>query len=285
MSVKASALRCTAALSFFLLLLISCLTAPVIDHSGSSLAFAKSQGAFEHTLIMQLDAPVADAVQAVQAVVNDQIIHGTQQYAKEKILFGAHSAPSSKALDDPQTGGRVFYKVAEKVLAPQNFRESESIGTITVRYIVQGVSATASTVQIDAVFVEDDRRRTHRSEGVVESAEYAEIQKKLEDLQAERNKPPEPPVQPAALEPAPGESLDSFAGLEKRLRDLRHQAELRTKDAVNLKSAPYRSAAAIQSLPSGTELLVMVVTPYWYGVETQDGHRGWLHRSEVEALP
>src|SRR5581483_8306424 len=194
------------------------------------------------------------------------------------------SAPSSQALSDPQTGGKVFYKVAEKILAPQNFRESESIGTITVRYIVQGVSATSSTIQIDAIFVEDDRRRAHHSEGVVESAEYAEIQKKLQDLQAERNKPSEPPLKAADVEPASTESLDSFTGLEQRLQDLRHRVELRTKDAVNLRSAPYRGAASIQPLPSGTELLVMVITPYWYGVETQDGHRGWVHRNEVEAL-
>ena len=275
----------TRPLSVFLLLLTSCLIAPVIDRSGSSLAWAKSHGASEHTLIAQLDAPESDVLQAVQKVVDDQIIHGTQQYAKEKTLFGAHSAPSSRALENPQTGGKVFYKVAEKVLAPQNFRESESIGTITVRYVIQGVSSTSTTIQIDAIFVEDDRRRAHHSEGVVESAEYAEVQKKLQDLQAERTKPPEPQLQAPDLEPSKGESLDSFAGWEKRLNDLRHQVELRTNSSVGLKSAPYHSAAAIQPLAPGTELLVMVITPYWYGVETQDGHRGWVHRSEVEPLP
>jgi hypothetical protein len=234
---------------------------------------------------MQLEAPEADALQAVQAVVNDQIIHGTQQYAKEKVLFGAHAAESSRALGTPETPGKVFYKVAEKILAPQNFHESESIGTITVRYIVQKVNDTTSMVQIDAVFIEDDRRRAHRSEGVVESAEYAEIQRKLQELQAARNKPVEPPVAPAQLQPVDATSLDSFTGLAQRLNQLRHQVELRTKGNTTLRSAPYHSAASIQSLTSGTELLVMVVTPYWYGVETQDGHRGWVHRAEVESLP
>jgi len=28
-----------------------------------------------------------------------------------------------------------------------------------------------------------------------------------------------------------------------------------------------------------------VVTKYWYGVETTDGQRGWVHHSQVEPLP
>jgi hypothetical protein len=275
MSVCKLAAR-SAVRSVFLVLLGCSVFPSLTSESAAAKILGKSQDS-EHTLIMQLEAPEADALQAVQAVVNDQIIHGTQQYAKEKILFGAHAAESSRALAAPETGGKVFYKVAEKILAPQNFHESESIGTITVRYIVQKVNDTTSMVQIDAIFVEDDRRRVHRSDGVVESAEYGEIQRKLQELQAERNKPAEPAVAPAQVESVDASSLDSFTGLEQRLNQLRHQVELRTKENTTLKSAPYHSAASIQSLTSGTELLVMVVTPYW--------HRGWVHRTEVESLP
>ena len=34
-----------------------------------------------------------------------------------------------------------------------------------------------------------------------------------------------------------------------------------------------------------SEVLVVVLTKYWYGVETADGHRGWVHRSQAEPLP
>jgi len=27
------------------------------------------------------------------------------------------------------------------------------------------------------------------------------------------------------------------------------------------------------------------LTKYWYGVETTDGHKGWVHRSQAEPLP
>ena len=30
---------------------------------------------------------------------------------------------------------------------------------------------------------------------------------------------------------------------------------------------------------------MVVLTPYWYGVETEDGHRGWVHHSQLEPLP
>jgi len=67
---------------------------------------------------------------------------------------------------------------------------------------------------------------------------------------------------------------------------LRRRAEVRTvPGGAALKSAPYRTAATLQSLPAQAELLVVVLTKYWYGVETTDGHRGWVHRSQAEPLP
>jgi SH3-like domain-containing protein len=34
-------------------------------------------------------------------------------------------------------------------------------------------------------------------------------------------------------------------------------------------------------LPSKTPVLILVLTPNWYGVETTDGHHGWIRRSQV----
>ncbi len=267
----------------FPLFLLSCILFSPYWSPLSGVAFAKADQAYEHTLIMRLEGSEADSLQALRAIVNDQIIHGTQQYAKEKVLYGAHAADGSRAFSTP-AGGKVFYKVADKILAPQNFHESESIGTITVRYILQPIDANSSSIQIDAVFVEDDRRRVHRSEGVVESAEYAEILKKLQAIQAEHSKPPAPAATPD-LEPVDVNSLTSFTSLEERLHELRHRVELRSGQNAVLRSAPYRGAVAVQTLSPGTELLVMVITRYWYGVETKDGHRGWVHHGDVESIP
>jgi len=74
--------------------------------------------------------------------------------------------------------------------------------------------------------------------------------------------------------------------LEQRVEKLRHQVEAKVKARdTPLKSAPYRSAATIQPLPADTKVVILILTPFWYGVETQDGHRGWVHRDQLEQLP
>jgi hypothetical protein len=52
-----------------------------------------------------------------------------------------------------------------------------------------------------------------------------------------------------------------------------------------LKSAPFRTASTLQSLTTGTEVLILISTPYWYGVETRDGQHGWISRDLLEQLP
>ncbi|HZD31049.1 MAG TPA: hypothetical protein VE779_05235, partial [Candidatus Angelobacter sp.] len=98
---------------------------------------------------MQLDAPESDATKAVQQIIQDQIIHGTYSYEKERVLYGAHSADSTRAFGAWQGPGKAYYKVANDVLAPRNFKNTGDIGSITVRYVVLGVGTNATTVQID----------------------------------------------------------------------------------------------------------------------------------------
>jgi hypothetical protein len=52
-----------------------------------------------------------------------------------------------------------------------------------------------------------------------------------------------------------------------------------------LKSAPFQHAATLQSVPANSDVLIEIITPYWYGVETVDGHRGWLRHDQVEPIP
>jgi len=253
-------------------------------------------------LVVRVEFPEADVLKAVQQVAQDQIIHGTYSYDKERILYGAHSASSARAFGVWKNPGKAYYKTADKILSPRFFKDSEDIGTISVRYVIQDEGTDAVSLRIDAVFV-DARNVRHPSVGsTVESAEYAAIQTRLKDMQASRSQaleaasqPPAQAAQPAAEPLASLASLPSAndAGaslnvqeLQAQVESLRHQVFLRVKDpGASLRSAPFESAASISSLPAQTEVVIEVLTPYWYGVETKDGHRGWIHHSQLESLP
>ena len=259
----------------------------------------KDLGESETTILVEVPASEADVLQAVKEVSEDQIIHGTYVYEKDKTLTGAHAAASSSILEW-QGPGKVFYKVADGVLAPRHFQASNDMGTITVRYVVQGTGPTTTSVRIDAVFVETARRRVDRSEGSVEGAEYEAIKQHVDAIDAKRRQeqdevrklqedaenrvPEEKRLRKLATSSGAAESQEQE--LEKRVQELRQKVEARTKTAgVPLKSAPFRSASTLKPLEAKSEVVVLIVTPYWYGVETQDGRHGWIRRSELEPLP
>jgi hypothetical protein len=94
-----------------------------------------------------------------------------------------------------------------------------------------------------------------------------------------------PPTITASI---PAETAPTPEGLtlEERVKNLRHQVERLVKSpGAPLKSAPFHTASTLQSLQSGTEVLVVVTTTYWLGVETHDGHHGWIQRDQLEELP
>jgi hypothetical protein len=246
-----------------------------------------------------LDAPEAEVLQAVHLIVNDPIIYGTYSYEKEKQLKGAKPASSVRVFGDDPDQGKVFFKVLENVLAPRHFKETADLGTIYLRYIVLGTGSGTTAVHIDAVYVEKNRRRQHESDGTVEQSEFQAIKDRVEKLREEHKVVNDTAEKDTAVSPAapvgsisrsvpdPASKTVSSAGeLEARVTELRRRAEVRTvPGGAALKSAPYRTAATLQSLPAQAELLVVVLTKYWYGVETTDGHRGWVHRSQAEPLP
>ncbi len=224
------------------------------------------------------------------------IVYGTYSYEKEKQLKGAKPASSVKVFGDVPDDGKVFFKVLENVLAPRHFKETADLGTIYIRYIVQGTGPGTTAIHIDALYVEKNRRRQHQSDGTVEQSEFQAIKDRLEKMQADAKaindmaeKRPPAATQGAAGGNVPGTvspTVSSGDELEKHITDLKHRVEMRTAaGGAALKAAPYRTAATLQSLPAQTEMLVVVLTKYWYGVETTDGHKGWVHRSQAEPLP
>jgi len=88
---------------------------------------------------------------------------------------------------------------------------------------------------------------------------------------------------PASSEPA---ASGQAAGqtLEERVKELRKQVQRVVKSpGAPLKSAPFHSAKTLQLMSTGTEVLILISTPYWFGVETHDGQHGWMMRDQLEA--
>jgi hypothetical protein len=98
---------------------------------------------------------------------------------------------------------------------------------------------------------------------------------------------------PAAASPltamAPAQSKyyeESGETLEQHVAGLRRQVErLVMKPGAPLKSAPFHTANTLKSLEPGAEVLIVISTTYWYGVETRDGEHGWIRRDQLEQLP
>ena len=109
-----------------------------------------------------------------------------------------------------------------------------------------------------------------------------------------RNSNPIPPptsaAQSAAVSSVWGQSVSGEVGsgvsLEQHVQDLRRQVERLVKSpGAPLKSAPFHTASTLSALTTGTEVLILISTPYWYGVETRDGQHGWVFRDSLESLP
>jgi hypothetical protein len=86
---------------------------------------------------------------------------------------------------------------------------------------------------------------------------------------------------------SPGQKLPPASApaqtVEERVKDLRKQVERLVKSpGAPLKSAPFHSASTLQTLSAGTEVLILISTPYWYGIETHDGQHGWMMRDQLE---
>ena len=256
-----------------------------------------------NALSVIVNAPMADVVQAVQEVAGDAVIYGTQSYQREKNLTGAHHAENSNAFGDTPQKGEVLFKTADGVLAPTNFKNSADMGKITVRYVITTFDEKDTNLRIDAVFIENTSRKVHPSDGSVEAAEFGEIRQHVEAIQArheidrdeaeriarerkEKQAELDLMARQEAAKTAAVSAAPAAGDLEHRVAQLRKQAELRVKaSGTTLKTAPYKSAANLQSLAPYSDVVVLIVTPYWYGVQAANGQRGWVHHSEVESLP
>lgn len=299
-------------------------TAPILVIMLASLHLAarqKDNAHYGESLIVNVPYPEAEVLQVVQDVVSNGIIRGTKEYNKDPYIKGAVAAESTKVFPEWTEGGRVFYKVRYKALDPQNFKDTNDVGTLAVRYVVREQDATHTVLRIDARYFEDYRHISHPSNGSVEGAEYGDIHDKLDAMESMKNaaveaekeklaksqsaqlaqtrspsdsssaEPPkpevtEPPTTAVAAEATPAIPLRPAQTLEERVKDLRRQVERQVKSpGAALRAAPFHTAATLQSLPTGTQVLVEISTPYWVGVEIHNGQHGWVLRDELEQVP
>jgi hypothetical protein len=92
--------------------------------------------------------------------------------------------------------------------------------------------------------------------------------------------------QNARQDPEPAATQTEGQTLEQHVQDLRRRVERLVKaPGAPLKSAPFHTATTLSALGTGTEVLILISTQYWYGVETRDGQHGWISRDELEPLP
>src|SRR5450432_3619365 len=100
-------------------------------------ASSKDSTPYGEPLILNRPFPESEVTQVVEDVVQDGIIRGTKEYNKDEYVSGAMTATSSKAFKEWTEGGKVFYKFRLKALDPLNFKNTNDVGTLAVRYIVQ----------------------------------------------------------------------------------------------------------------------------------------------------
>jgi hypothetical protein len=250
-------------------------------------------------LTIDLTASEADVLKAVRNVLEEDVIHGTNMYEKEDNLDQAVAETTSAYFGDWKGEGHAFYKVRRDAVAPRHFKNSADIGIVTVRYVVQGLAPNRTHLAINAVFVEDGTKHVHASDTTVETSEFAEIQAQLVSIQREEQQTAEilqkrrlndeaaSITKERKVEAVRVQSADtSLQGLQQRADELQHEMEVRVVNpSTELKAAPFHAANTIGTVTAGSDVLVEIITDYWYGVETPDGHRGWLRRDQVAPLP
>jgi len=251
-------------------------------------------------LMREFFGSVEEVRQAVQAILHDHIIHGTLIFDKEPVLTGAEVVPSTPLFEPWQGPGEVYYKIRKEAIAPRHFLESADKGIIAVRYIVIPVDANRTRVKVDAVYEETAHREFHPSDGNVEKMEMKEIKDQLEALQeaaalaadARRRETSAELVRESLIRQREDETSrysnaqSAEKDLEQQVQALHHELERRVRaPGADLKAAPFQSAATFKTLSAFTDVVVLIVTPHWLGVETPEGQRGWLPEEKLEPLP
>src|ERR1700686_874059 len=80
-------------------------------------------------------------------------------------------------------GWEGFLQIPATGVESINFKNTNDVGTLAVRYVVQPQGDKNNVLRIDALFVEEFRHAVHQSNGSVESSEYKDIQDRLQAVE------------------------------------------------------------------------------------------------------
>ena len=180
----------------------------------------------------------------------------------------------------------VFVESAHRAVhASEGAVESAEFGE--VQQHLNRIQARAQDALEDAR--QEARQDARQDAGATHSSPSAEIRTPEPALPVKETSPALPSAMAVPPRPSPSAVADasgSVAELEQHVDRLRRQVEARVKEpGASLKTAPFHTATTIQSVPAGSEVAIVILTTYWYGVQTTDGHTGWILRSQLESLP
>jgi hypothetical protein len=246
-----------------------------------------------------LPRPYDQLLEAVRGVIENGAIRGTFQYQGTNELSGANPENTSRAFAPWKAPGVVLYKVRTGALAPAHFLDSNDVGTVTVRYVVQKLSPQMTRLRIEAIFDEDTHHHHHPSDGSVEVGEFAAINDWLKKLDQQAKETKEAVARQEAehkvkdLQNALATErsrLDAATAevqqLQERARELRRKVAARVATPnAELKSAPFTHASTIKLLSREQPVTILTWTPYWCHVRLTSGQEGWIYHLFLEALP
>src|SRR5260370_17218884 len=93
---------------------------------------SKDHAAPNPGFVTEFAASIEDVLQALQEVLEDQTIHGTQVFDREPTLTGAVIVGSTALFAPCKGEGKVFYMIRTNAIAPRHFLDSEDNGTFAV---------------------------------------------------------------------------------------------------------------------------------------------------------
>src|SRR5690242_16990454 len=125
---------------------IACLVAILM--TGGVFCRTRNTGAASFSI--DLDRPFSEVLAIVDEVAHSGSIKGTFEYRGDEQLGGALFTEKSSLFPAWSEPGKVFYKVRAKALSPSHFLNSNDVGTVAVRYVVQEHGPNTTRLFIDA---------------------------------------------------------------------------------------------------------------------------------------
>ena len=245
---------------------------------------------------IDLDEPYDRVLQVVKSICEDGFIRGSSEYKGAGELYGSVPATGSKAFHTPPAPGTVVYKMRANTLAPDHFLESNDVGTVTVRYVVNALGPKSTRLSIDAVFQEDSHHHYHPSDGTVENAEFLAIADAIKDIEDREAKQKQETLYAAEAQKMAGlqAQLDQARADLKAAKAKEEEAarkvqaisggkpgRVRTASA-DLKAEPYNDSKTLSLLSQGDPVTVLQETRSWCRVQAAGGQQGWVYRLLLE---